>query len=485
MSDTTRTPSSFRHGISALIIGSLAALVGVLLRVCATGGELWLDEIWSLLKVSSLSNPLEIVTTVKHDNNHLLNSLWMWAWGPFQASFIYRAPSLLFSALLLLLLLVRRPAGESRRASILWLILVAASFPLTLYGTEARGYSLTLLCSALSFLSLTRLTANPFDRGSILTFAIAGIVGCLSHAIYALFLAPSVAWLLWRLATPPLNRNSRAILWLGIVPPVVVASALTLTFYRNMEIGGAPLLPYLEVAASTISVSFGGETLSSIDPTATGRNLLLAIGVTFVCVVELVAWIRSGSPIAWLVGLILITPWISVAVLQPHFILPRYFIIQLLLAYLLVARFLDRLMQQGRFACGVSLVILAGYLFGNTANTLSLAGLGRSHFVTIFETLASKSGDTTATVGGDQDFQNGLRLEYARIVAPKTVRLSYVANYRTATTPPRYIVRETIEHYEVFPKEFITSGGARYEEIIRYQAPQLNGSHVTLYELKR
>lgn len=486
MSDTSLVASSFRHRVApALLMGATAALIGVILRIGATGGELWLDEIWSLLKVSPLASPLEIVTRVKHDNNHILNSLWMWAWGPLQSPLIYRLPSLIFSSVLLSVLLCTRPRELTPRSWTLWLTLIAFSYPMTLYGTEARGYSLTLLCAALAFLALARLSAEPSDRRAIATFAIAGIIGCLSHAIYALLLAPAVAWLLWRLAVPPMRANSRAILWGGIVPPVLFACLLTLTFYRNMEIGGAPLLPYLEVAASTISVSFGGEPLSSVEPAITGWNLFLCLAVVLTCGAELVAWIRSGSPMASLVALILITPWITVSVLQPHFILARYFIIQIFFAYLLAARFLDRLSRQSRFGAGVASILLLSFILGNLSRTITLVSAGRSHFVEIFTNLASQDGDPTITIGGDQDFQNNLRLTYATLVAPPTTRLTYVPGYRTTTTPPRYVVRETLEHYEVFPSEWALPSGERYQEIKRYRAPLLNGSNVTVYERSR
>ena len=75
-------------------------VAGLMLRVFATGGELWLDEVWSLLKIADLTSPLEILTKVKHDNNHLLNSLWMWVWPPSNSSHLsgpltplQRAPS--------------------------------------------------------------------------------------------------------------------------------------------------------------------------------------------------------------------------------------------------------------------------------------------------------------------------------------------------------------------------------------------------------
>ena len=188
---------------------------------------------------------------------------------------------------------------------------------------------------------------------------------------------------------------------------------------------------------------------------------------------------------AWLVALILITPWITVSVLQPHFILARYFIIQIFFADLLAARFLDRLARQSRFGAGVASILLLSFIVGNLSRTITLGSAGRSHFVAIFETLASGSGNSTVTVGGDQDFQNNLRLSYARIIARSVSPVVYVPDYRNAATPPRYIIRETLEAYERFPPEFTSSQGIQYHQVQRYRAPQLNGSHVTVYELTK
>ncbi|MEY4669763.1 MAG: hypothetical protein RL518_2462 [Pseudomonadota bacterium] len=484
MTDTSRRPSNFRPGRSSTtFIGCLIVGVGLILRAAAIGGELWLDEIWSLLKVSPLSSPIEIVTALKHDNNHILNSLWMWLWGPTHTSAVYRAPSLIFSALLLWLLLVRTPAQLEGKVPTLWLALVAGSYPLTLYGTEARGYSLALLCTGMAFFSLCRLTEHPFDRRSIWAFAVAAMIGCVSHAIFILFLAPATAWLVWRLCRQPLLGNSRAILWYGIVPPVLVACGLTLTFYRDMEIGGAPLLPYLEVAASTVSIAFGGQTLSSINPDVTGWSIVLALAVILACVAELIAWVRTGSSLASLVALIMVTPWIAVSIFQPHFILPRYFIIQIFFAYLLVARFLDRLIRQGRFGFLIATLLLGTYIVTNTTHTISLATLGRSHFVEIFAGIVSHERDEQIGIGGDQDFQNSIRLSYARLLAPETARLVYVPLYRSAILPPRYIIRETIESYEDFPADVELRPGVTYRRVKQYRAPPLNGSHVTVYEI--
>src|SRR5678815_3319816 len=56
----------------------VVVLVGAVLRIWAARGELWLDEIWSFRVVHLLSGPAGILTGLHHDNNHHLNSLYLY-----------------------------------------------------------------------------------------------------------------------------------------------------------------------------------------------------------------------------------------------------------------------------------------------------------------------------------------------------------------------------------------------------------------------
>lgn len=275
------------------------------------------------------------------------------------------------------------------------------------------------------------------------------------------------------------------------LPPVLVATALTVTFYTGMEIGGAPLLPYLEVAASTISVSFGGEPLSASSPSITGWSIFWAIFMSAVCVSELFMWLRSNDPRAVLVALIIFTPCVAVAALQPHFILPRYFLIQIVFAYLLMARFLYRLLDKNFVGKGVAVLMLLSIVSANTRHTYQLWSWGRSHFLQIFHgaSMAPSVGGETPSLGGDQDFQNSLRLRYAKVRILGVVPLqyhrpvAYVQSYRTSPEKPLFIVRETLDAFEVLPPSFTLPSGATYNLIRTFKAPPLSGSHVFVYEL--
>ena len=56
----------------------VVVLFFAVVRMVGVFGDLWLDEIWSLRMVQSIQSPLEIFTTLQHDNNHPLNSLFLY-----------------------------------------------------------------------------------------------------------------------------------------------------------------------------------------------------------------------------------------------------------------------------------------------------------------------------------------------------------------------------------------------------------------------
>ena len=57
------------------------ALLGVaaILRIAAANGDLWFDEIMSLLLADQCEHWYHVFTGTFYDNNHYLNSLWLYA----------------------------------------------------------------------------------------------------------------------------------------------------------------------------------------------------------------------------------------------------------------------------------------------------------------------------------------------------------------------------------------------------------------------
>jgi hypothetical protein len=59
----------------------------------AARGDLWLDEIWSLYLLRNAKHLWDVLS-IQHDNNHILNSAWLFWTGPHGSSFSCRLLSI-------------------------------------------------------------------------------------------------------------------------------------------------------------------------------------------------------------------------------------------------------------------------------------------------------------------------------------------------------------------------------------------------------
>lgn len=127
----------------ALIV---VVVLGVLLRIRALFTEFWLDEIWSLRISQEVHSWIEIFTRVHHDNNHPLNTLFLYLLGDQPNWIWYRALSFV-CGIVLIALLIRAARNDSERIAIA--IFASLSLPMIVYATEARGYAAAaMLCVA-------------------------------------------------------------------------------------------------------------------------------------------------------------------------------------------------------------------------------------------------------------------------------------------------------------------------------------------------
>src|SRR5262249_34148389 len=103
--------------------------------------DFWFDEAWSALLVrEGVGSPLDILTRLHVDNNHPLNSLFLYALGDRSAWIVYRIPSLLFG-IASVVLAGRIMSQRGRVQAVVAMILIGCSYPLIAYSSEARGYA--------------------------------------------------------------------------------------------------------------------------------------------------------------------------------------------------------------------------------------------------------------------------------------------------------------------------------------------------------
>lgn len=112
----------------------ISVVIGSVLRIAASFGELWLDEMWSLVLASAASSPLDFVFKIRHDNSHILNSLWMWSLPASSPSWLYRLPATVSSIALLMFITQASALAQDTRVRALWCLFCAVSFPFVLLG---------------------------------------------------------------------------------------------------------------------------------------------------------------------------------------------------------------------------------------------------------------------------------------------------------------------------------------------------------------
>lgn len=138
---------------------ALAMTGGLALRIFGADGPLWLDELVSVDFVTGANGPNGILTA--HDNNHVLNTLWLAMVGPQAPVMLQRALAIALSvAAIPLAGLLLRPRGTA--AAIAGTVVFALAVPFVVYGSEARGYAGLLICTLAMILAADRhLATDP------------------------------------------------------------------------------------------------------------------------------------------------------------------------------------------------------------------------------------------------------------------------------------------------------------------------------------
>lgn len=125
---------------AAWVAVAICTAVGLVLRLAAARGDLWLDELWSLDLVSRVTSPDQVFWDIPHDNNHPLNSLWMVLVGQGAPPLVYRLPAVIFGTATVAVA-ARIGARVNTAAGVAAAALTCCSYPLVDYGSEARGYA--------------------------------------------------------------------------------------------------------------------------------------------------------------------------------------------------------------------------------------------------------------------------------------------------------------------------------------------------------
>jgi hypothetical protein len=157
-----------------------AAGLGLALRLRAAAGDLWLDEIWSLNLVKRAGTIGDVFIHIPYDNNHFLNSAWLWIVGPNASVVVMRLAAIVFGTLS-----IPVAAAVGRRfcslSGAIAAFLIAIGYFFVHYGSEARGYSGMILAVLLAYYAIEELCEDKERKGAYVLFAAAICFGTFSH----------------------------------------------------------------------------------------------------------------------------------------------------------------------------------------------------------------------------------------------------------------------------------------------------------------
>jgi len=410
-----------RHNLSLPAAYALLAILGVAVwvRILSAHGGLWVDEAWSAVLVARADTPWAVFTSINHDNNHHLNSLWMQAVG-------YAAPPLALRALSIVTgaatVLVVAAIGARRSAAhaLVGAALFALSPILVNYGSEARGYAPMLLCAVGAILVAARwLNApGPAPRHAPGLLALLTILGLLSQLTMLFFVVAIAGWVALTLRQRVATGTAAAMTARLMLPSVVaVMLVFTLVFGAaaaspgGMQVGDfvpfsfASLVNALQVMLAT---TFGASSLARWSIAMLALATLVVTGIA----------VAQRRPMAWLAMLAIAGLPIALATLHvANTGMPRYFLLSSVAVLLLLTDLIATALTKGPRS-----KILA-------ALALTLLAIGMNH--DIAQDIARRRGDIDAAIAG------------VRIEAPGGARvhvdhLQPVAPLRVAASAARY-----------------------------------------------
>ena len=460
-----RAPAAFYWTLGAVVVVCGAV------RFACLFNDLWLDEIWSLRLVEQLKSPAEILTRLWHDNNHPLNSLWIYLLGPGRAGWTYRLLSWLTgSATVGLAGLIGRQqfqrlhpgeaAAPAQGAGIFTAILVGGSYFLIHYSSEARGYAPAVGFSFLAIYALWH-SAGRTTSAWAAVYGLSCVLGLLAHLVTFQVMLAGLAWSMaqggrnwsrWR------DRIVHLVCWhLG---PWLFLGIYYLGFVRRIEIGGGPRLALGDVLGTLAAFSLGL-------PGGMGAWIALPVvlGVTLLALVLL--WRRDRATAAFFAVGIYVAPALGVCSSRFVLLYPRYFIVSAALALLLAGYLLARLWNSGGLGRWASVIVLGGLLAGSDIRTARLLRDGRGQYQAALRYIAERTPPGTITVSSDSDFRNfGVMDYYAQAVGPGHT-LHYYGSNQLPPEGPQWIFVHRLDESTPVPGSELNVAGRWHFQLER------------------
>lgn len=408
------------------IICSLLFLVAVFVRILAARGDFAMDEIWSLRLVTENAHCLtDIIFKITHDNNHILNSIWMYILGPQQVWQLYRIPAVIGGSLCVLFsFLIARQ--QSRAQGVAALVLVGFCFPLVFYSSEARGYGLMMGFIMIAFYAMQRLIKGGHPKlpvGYVLLFWSASVFGFLSHLIFVCAYMGLAAWSLHEFFTRKdknLGEQCKDFLFVHSVPTLFFVF-LYLVFVRVIIVGGGPIGSVDSALYQSLVATFGVWGFEDQARLLCVIFLVLVVFLTFV--------IRKFYGKIWVFfGVSIFCAPTFVLLFFPFpFVSIRHFLPSILLLIYALSYLIDVLWRKSPISKLAAAGIILLFFIGQLTFLPGFLRYGRGQFSNAVRYLCALSDSKPLKIASDFDFRNELVLNFYKERISNAAELQYVS----------------------------------------------------------
>lgn len=446
------------------------------LIITAALGDLWFDEIWSINFARQADSVFDIFFRLQHDNNHPLNTLFLYFVEGQGSFFLCRLLSVLsgIAAIILLSRVALREKGYAE--ALVCVMLFGTSFPLILYFSEARGYAPAIFFAVLAYTVLSQ-NLDDLRPHRVLIFWTATLLGVLSHSTFGIVWA---ALLVMNLAGAIEAAGSRGKRLFNIAihqaPTFIILLSWYLLFVRRMTIGGGPVYDFFSVIAETAALLLGfpASSPSSI--------LALAAALAVICLGALGLKREGKGQWIFFPCVLVIAPALLLITAQPKLLYFRYFIICFPFFYLLLSYTICRLYRAGPRPYRLLLVAAVFlYLAGQMGRIHPLLTLGRGGYSQALRHIAENSPAGEILIGSDHSFRNRMLLDFFAPLVMKGRVLRYLDPPEWREEPPDWFITHSQDLLHRPKTAYHFSGVGSYSLDSEYRFSGVSGWHWFVY----
>ncbi len=456
----------------------LTACVFVLsagLILAAARGDLWLDEIWSIMLAEEATSPGDIFFKFQYDNNHVMNTLFQYWMGKQNVLYFHRLPAI--AAGIGSLWLVGTIAGERGKMDRLFaLLLTGTSFPLILYFSESRGYAPAIFCALLCF-AASRQEQPRFNAYKMLIFWIASVVGILSHATFVIVLAALLCLSVVQVMHQHSLRQANGLkLALYYSVPMIFLAGFYVIFIRHIEIGGGPIYSKWDVICRAASLTLGFPEGPLWGPLA----LAGVAGITAAGTIQLY---REGT-VQWIFFPVVLfaAPALLVVLARPTHLYFRYFIVCIPFFYLLLGYVAAKhIRSAGSHIRWVLVAAMCLFAVAQAQRVAPLLRLGRGSYQAAVQYILSNSQKRFVGIGSDHDFRNKVLLAFYTDKLPKPKRLYYTDQPGWKKAAPDWIFTHSTKMTYRPPTKLAIADVGTYRLVKEYRSAGFSGWHWFLF----